>query len=138
MTLYSLRTDGDQYRITKFNNDGDVESSYLCTEYECECPAGVRPSCRHRQMLPQMLAHKIANSEWFMDWDHGAQIVNFAGQSKRLLDQLAASQMKTMLDELADIPGVHVLTLGDPAALHNTIAEAVGEPTIPAKPWRRM
>src|SRR5579859_4963539 len=67
-TLYNLHHDGDQYRITKFT-DGNVESSYLCTETECECPAGVRPTCRHRQMLPSMLAAGITNTHWFWDYD---------------------------------------------------------------------
>lgn len=86
--LYSLRTDGDQYRITKFV-DGDVESSYLCTESECECPAGHRHTCRHRQMLPTMLAHKLANTHWFFAFDTGGQIVDFNGTPKKLFDELA-------------------------------------------------
>lgn len=68
MILYNLHTDGDQYRITKFD-DGNPVSSYLLTERECECPAGHRPTCRHRQMLPQMLNNGICNTPWFMDWD---------------------------------------------------------------------
>jgi len=113
-TLYSLRNDGDQWRITKFV-DGDVESTYLCTDSECECPAGHRHTCRHRQMLPTMLAHHIANTHYFMDYDGGGRIVDFNGTPKRLFDELAA------------IPGVQVLTLDDPETLHNTIAEAVSE-----------
>lgn len=85
--LYSLRTDGDQYRITKFV-DGDMESSYLCTESECECPAGHRHTCRHRQMLPTMLAHKLANTHWFFAFDTGGQIVDFNGTPKKLYDEL--------------------------------------------------
>jgi hypothetical protein len=113
-TLYSLRTDGDQYRITKFV-DGEPEGSYLTSERECECPAGHRATCRHRQMLPQMLAHGIANTHWFMDWDRSGSIVDFNGASKRLYDELAA------------IPGIQFLDLNDPAGIHNAIAEAVGE-----------
>lgn len=85
--LYSLRTDGDQYRITKFT-DGDVESTYLCTETECECPAGHRHTCRHRQMLPTMLAHRLANTHWFFDYDRAGAIVDFNGSPKHLIDQL--------------------------------------------------
>jgi len=87
-TLYSLRTDGDQLRITKFV-DGDVESTYLCTDTECECPAGHRHTCRHRQMLPTMLAHHIANTHYFMDLDGGGRIVDFNGTPKKLFDELA-------------------------------------------------
>lgn len=85
MTLYNLRTDGDQWRITKFDNDLNVESSYLLSEAECECPAGHRPSCRHRQMLPAMLAQGICNKSMFWDfetsqaWHYGTSI-NIEGE----------------------------------------------------------
>jgi hypothetical protein len=69
MTLYNLKTDGDQYRITKFTNNLDVESSYLLALSECECPAGSRPTCRHRQMLPEMLAYDMANTNMFYDFE---------------------------------------------------------------------
>ena len=86
--LYSLRTDGDQWRITKFV-DGEPEGSYLVSTEVCECPAGHRHTCRHRQMLPQMLAHKLYDTHWFFAFDTGGQIVDFNGSSKHLLDQLA-------------------------------------------------
>jgi hypothetical protein len=69
MTLYNLKTDGDHYRITKFDSDLNVESSYLLSATECECPAGHRPSCRHRQMLPKMLAGGALNKPSFYDFD---------------------------------------------------------------------
>ena len=85
-TIYSLRTDGNQYRITKIV-DGEVESSYLSTDRECECPAGHRPSCRHRQMLPMMLAHGICNTHWFWDFD-AHRVVDFNGELKSNLDAM--------------------------------------------------
>lgn len=115
--MYSLRTDGDQWRITKFV-DGDVESSYLCSEAECECPAGHRHTCRHRQMLPNMLAHGLANTHWFYLFDQGGAIVDFNGTPKRVYDELAA------------LPGVEVVSLEEPTELHNTLARALGEPEM--------
>ncbi len=88
MILYNCHTEGDRWRITKFD-DGEPIASYLCTPIDCECPAGVRPSCRHRQMLPQMIAHGIVDRAWFMDWDRSGAIVDFQGGSKRLYDELA-------------------------------------------------
>ncbi len=73
--LYNCHTDGDQYRITKFN-DGEVESTYLCTIDECECPAGVRPTCRHRHMLPRFLAKGAVNSFYFYDYDRQGWVTN--------------------------------------------------------------
>lgn len=75
-TLYNCHHDGDQYRITKFNELGEPESSYLCTTDECDCPAGVRPTCRHRQMLPKFLAREAVDSYWFYDFDRGGWVTN--------------------------------------------------------------
>lgn len=69
MTLYNLKTDGDHYRITKFDNDLEVESSYLTSESECTCPAGHRPTCRHRQMLPILLAEGICDKPAFYSFE---------------------------------------------------------------------
>lgn len=84
-TLYSLRThidaEGrDSYVITKFV-DGEVESSYNLTRSACSCPAGHRPQCRHRTMLPQMLNEQIVNTHYF--WDHDSSYAcDFAGTPK--------------------------------------------------------
>lgn len=69
MSLYNLRTSDGSYRITKFSNDLDVEASYLVSLTECECPAGHRPSCRHRQMLPKMLAVGADDQPMFYDFE---------------------------------------------------------------------
>lgn len=79
MTLYNLRSSDGDYRITKFDTGMNPESSYI-TSYElCECPAGVRPSCRHRQMLPQMLAHNLLDSPDFWDFENGMIVPGFEG-----------------------------------------------------------
>src|SRR5229473_2775061 len=74
MTLYSCRHSGDQYRITKFDDDRIVLSTYLCTETECDCPAGVRPICRHREMLPKFLERKAIDTDWWFDYDRGGWV----------------------------------------------------------------
>lgn len=68
LTLYNLRADGDEWRITKFI-DGEVEASYLTSHSECTCPAGSRPTCRHRQMLPDLLDRHMADSDLFWHFD---------------------------------------------------------------------
>lgn len=90
MTLYNLHTDGDQWRITKFV-DGNPESSYLTTHSECQCPAGHRHTCRHRQMLPAMLAAGLENSHFFWDFDR-RMAFDISGNAKHLLDALAATK----------------------------------------------
>lgn len=78
-TLYNCKSEIDEhdlerYRITKFDGDMNVESSYSCTKTTCECPAGVRPSCRHRDMLPKFIARAAVNSFWMYDFDRGGWI----------------------------------------------------------------
>jgi hypothetical protein len=141
-TLYSLRTEfGDMsYRITKFV-DGEVEASYLTSEHACECPAGARPSCRHRQMLPQMLAHGIANTHWFMDWDRSGSIVDFNGASKRLYDELAAAtvgEAQHVEEDTAPAPvppGDYTAEIGNIKAFDNGV---VMMQMKNIKPWRRL
>ncbi len=72
--LYLCRTDGDQYRMVKMTSLSEVESSYLCSERECQCPAGVRPTCRHREMLPRFLERNAINTGWAFDYDRGGWV----------------------------------------------------------------
>jgi hypothetical protein len=74
MILYNCKHDGDQFRISKFDEHMDVIASYLCTEDECDCPAGVRPTCRHRQMLPLFIRRKAIGSGWMLDFDRGGWV----------------------------------------------------------------
>ena len=88
-TLYNLHTDGDQYRITKFI-DGNPEASYLLSHSECQCPAGHRATCRHRQMLPEMLEAGLCDTHWFVNWDSGKTIVDFSGVPQSYYDDFSA------------------------------------------------
>jgi len=72
--LYNCRHSSDQYRITKFDSDMNPQGSYLTSLEECECPAGVRPTCRHRQMLPKFIARGHVGDEWFFDFDRGGWV----------------------------------------------------------------
>lgn len=72
--LYNCRDDGDQWRITKFDSDFNPEASYLLDASNCECPAGHRPTCRHRQMLPKFIARNAVNTQWFFDHDRGGWV----------------------------------------------------------------
>lgn len=76
MPLYNCKTAGEQWRITKFDNGGNVDSSYLCTHKECQCPAGQRAMCRHREMLPKFIARGAVNVNWMFDYDRGGWVDN--------------------------------------------------------------
>ncbi len=116
MSLYNCKIDGDQWKISKFTNDGELESSYLTTHAECQCPAGQRPSCRHRQMLPAFLDLNLVNSYLFLDWDNGRRIVDFNGQPATL--ELAPQALTDTIDctpsiEPAIEPGTYTVTQPD-------------------------
>ncbi len=65
MTLYNLRSPST---ITKFDADGNPEASYEVSRDSCTCPAGHRPTCRHRQMLSSLLP--IIDTIFMWDYDH--------------------------------------------------------------------
>lgn len=67
MTLYNLRTTETGYRITKFDSDLNISSSYNVSMIACECPQGHKPTCRHRKMLPLMLDR--VDTAWFWHYD---------------------------------------------------------------------
>lgn len=119
--LYNCRHDGDQFRITKFDTDMNVEASYLLTAHECECPAASRDTCRHRQMLPKFIARKAVDSEYFYDHDRGGW-VSMA---------LPGAEPGGGREQASALPqGVTMVSLDDPRTLHNAIADAIGEPRI--------
>jgi len=72
--LYNCRHSGDQYRITKFDSEMNVVSSYLCSLEECDCPRGPHHTCRHRQMLPKFISRQHVGDEWFLDFDRGGWV----------------------------------------------------------------
>lgn len=73
MSLYALRKSPLGFSITKFDTDFNPEATYELapyagnTDFSCSCPAGHRPSCRHRLMLPRMLGH--VGDGWFYAYE---------------------------------------------------------------------
>lgn len=58
--LYTLQTGAESYIITKYDSIGlEQLSQYVMPiiddEVSCTCPQGLKPTCRHRKMLPAML-----------------------------------------------------------------------------------
>ena len=146
--LYSLRTkidrDGTQhYRLTKFL-DGEVESSYHVSREQCECPAGQRPTCRHRQMLPHMLNASIANTHWFYDHDHGGQVVDFEGMSREAYERAAREAPPLRFDmdytnSVGHSPAADALQPAPEGLLAPSPEQLAPTPTLqPIHPWRRL
>lgn len=88
MILYNCcncELNDEGYIITKFDDDFNVESSYRVTVEACECPAGVRDTCRHRKMLPIFIATEHIDDNWFYNYDtHGWHKID---QSDPFVDQ---------------------------------------------------
>lgn len=82
ISVYSLRSSTLGYRVTKIT-DGEPEGSYHTSHAECDCPAGSRPTCRHRQMLPRMLGANLLDAEGFWDHDHN-RICDIDGRAMAL------------------------------------------------------
>ena len=77
MPLYNMKENGSGYKITKFNDDLEPEldkdgqvKTYAVSASECSCPAGHRPTCRHRQMLPDFQNTGRVNTRWFLEFDN--------------------------------------------------------------------
>lgn len=109
MALYNLRSADGQWIVTKFDNDLNVESSYAVSESECACPAGSRPTCRHRQMLPKMLAVGAEDTPMFYNYDSDQFLEPIAGDTdiiSPLEPELAsaASESSSYLEGLSQTP----------------------------------
>jgi hypothetical protein len=129
MTLYNLRTALDDYRITKFTKDLDVESSYLigaAPPHECECPAGVRPTCRHRQMLGDLLP--LVDTEFFWDFERHTCV---DADGTVAIPQAPKTELhlgEPLITIEGAMPNQFVVVENDRR----------GEGLAPAQPWRRI
>ena len=141
MSLYNLRSSGysdpDKFAITKFDEDMNPLNTYDVSLNECTCPAGVRPTCRHRTMLPHFLATNRFDNDWFYDFESGKWEQPFEP-----LDEPASAASDT--DNQA--PG-HTDLMISPEAIEEALASATAPETVieqpslalaPAKPWRRV
>lgn len=121
MSLYNLKSADGNWRVTKFTNDLEVESSYITSLSECDCPAGSRPTCRHRQMLPKMLEVGAEDSPMFYDFDKDQffePLVSEANESSgTVLESTFPVPPATPSDE----------NLAEPVVLHNVEAT----PSVP-------
>ena len=140
--LYNCHHDGHDYRITKFV-DGSPEGSYLCSVEACECPAGHRPTCRHRQMLLEFTSRHLVNSHLFWDFDN-RQSCDFAGNPARETvpaeEDTEAKAWGTVLGRNVvavhnGTPIIEVDELPAPEALHDT-AEGLPSASLSIDDWR--
>lgn len=132
MSIYNLRTSDDSFIITKFTSDLDVESSYTVTLSECECPAGRRPTCRHRQMLPTMLAQGIEDTGGFYDFDNDQFL------EPEVMDQGLSDDVDGIPDTLEGDDKLDVTETSSEPALHHvlTTEQLLNLPQYEGVPYR--
>ena len=63
-SLYNIHRGPAGFTIGKFDSSLNLLAAYDVDPKHCTCPAGPRPSCRHRKMLPRMLA-KVNTPEFY-------------------------------------------------------------------------
>lgn len=159
-SLYNCRHSDDQYRISKFDPHFDLEASYLTDLYNCDCPAGHRPTCRHRQMLPKFISRDYVGKDWFFDfdrggWVHGGNVITELASEASAVEGPTTTTPQPSLDlapqasalgerakavanaegDVLEVPaGITILGMDDLLGVHNAIADAVGEPRIEPAP----
>lgn len=119
ITLYNLQSDNDEYRINKWT-DGNIESSYHVGREGCTCPAGHRHTCRHRQMIGNLIP--IVDSHYFWNFDRGIA-VDINNIPKSYYDSLVAPRCT---------PGPDQITHSIPPAITGNSAPLIAPQTPPA------
>lgn len=121
--LYNCKSEincvgGTVYRITKFDGDMNVISSYVVDDsldISCTCPAMGRQTCRHRDMLPKFIARSAINTHWFYDFDRGGWISSDVHLEGALTASAYANIVGPMPNDLLnDIPMKEVVASPDP------------------------
>lgn len=124
MILYNCRSSLERdstYILTKWDDDMNVESSYETSLGECNCPAGVRSSCRHRQMLPHFIATARVDTDWFFcfddqSWHQPYGEADLSNEVEVTEEELAQPPREMISDPQAGLPKGHSI-VGDSAGL---------------------
>lgn len=150
MSLYNCKASGSSYRLTKFTNDLEVEAPYLTNGRECDCPAGHRPVCRHRIMLPRFIAKNATAGQWFHNYEHQQWVRAAVDDEPDTLGDLANAALEVDEDEVEIIApmshmgnstphlgGVYAKDITPKPINLLALAEPSTQPTE-AKPLRRL
>lgn len=140
MTLYNIKTRDSTFICTKFDDDLNpvVGSSYEVSEVACTCPAGQRPTCRHRHMLDIFTTQGAVDQPAFYNYDSGAWYDEAPLPPPPTAEEVEAElgaegPEPESLDEATLPEGITMITLDSPEKVvdvHNAIADAVGEPRL--------
>lgn len=130
MKLYNCVSAGHPgaFIVTKFDENMEVESSYLVSNGECACPRGSAHSCRHRDMLQRFRQHKHIGDGWFLDWD--TRMFHNIAITQTVADELEARDEtlpETPVVE-KDAPAVDLPSANAPQVSHPTRVATTGAP----------
>jgi hypothetical protein len=72
MEYYSVRTDGNAFRVTKFNEHFEMQTSYKISAdgKVCQCPQAYNRNraCRHQEILRSALKYRHVDDGCFLCW----------------------------------------------------------------------
>ena len=75
MSLYTMRSVDEGWRITKFTDELNVESVYTLRPQDntivCDCPRSSVGDCRHLHIWQQFFETERVNQGWFYNYDTG-------------------------------------------------------------------
>ena len=145
MTFYNLRSNPSgelPYHIIKFDSSLNPESAYNLGHTICECPAGHRPTCRHRQMLPHLI--EKVDTAWFWNFEAGEwqDPLGTAAEQDEVAEHDEATggldnPIEQEVEEGTEAPG-HTDLMISPEAIDEAL-EANPLPEPVTKPsWRRI
>lgn len=139
-SLYNCKHSGDQYKITKFDSDFNVEASYLCDLHSCECPAGHRPKCRHREMLPKFIARDAVGTEWFWDHDRGGWVQGWKEEPAQIEPELTGDNFIDAIFGEPDFASAALLDQPhpEPTIVHEIILLANASPDDVAEAFSNL
>lgn len=66
--IYNVFTETGGYRVTKWDQDMNIEASYLVTSSTCDCPSRNKP-CKHVNLVGVAIAMKTVDTQNFFDPD---------------------------------------------------------------------
>lgn len=135
--LYSVKESKTDYLVMKFDRDMNHEHTYSVSKSGRECDGEFcahRPNCKHRKILAFFRQAGHIGDGYAIDWDTrvwhrpAGDMLATLREAAELEAAKAGRQMIYGEWDTPNVPeGVTVVGLDDPAALHETIAEAVGE-----------
>jgi hypothetical protein len=103
--LYNIRRGPHGFAIAKFDENLNLLAAYDVDPKYCSCPAGPRPTCRHRKMLPRMLS-RVDTAEFYC-YETNTWHMPLAATSAEAEDQAASAREAPLEGEIEEGIAAH-------------------------------